>query len=276
MRIDEALEIAKKRLRGVAQRPLFEAQILLSHLLGKDRVYLHAHGEERLDAKTFEAFFRAVERRAANEPIEYITGNVSFYGKLFYIEPGVLIPRPETELLVDEVAKELRGNERVVEIGVGSGVIAIMLKKLFPKLSITATDISQKALMLAAKNAKKHGVMLELVHTSFTDGLKDDFDVIVSNPPYIKRGEKLEPNVAEYEPHEALFGGEEGDEVLRSIIDRFFASNAKILACEMGYDQKEKIENYLRRFGARARFYKDLAGLDRGFVVRKDENEKMD
>jgi release factor glutamine methyltransferase len=271
MKIEEALRLAKKRLEGVAQRPLFEAQILLSHLLKKDRIYLHAHGDETLEAKTLDTFFAAVERRAAFEPIEYITGRVSFYGEEFFIEPGVLIPRPETELLIDEVAKELKGDERVAEIGVGSGVISIILKKRFPHLSITATDINEKALELATKNAKKHGVDIEFVHTSLLDGLQDRFDVILSNPPYIKRGEKLEPNVIEYEPHEALFGGEEGDEMLRSIIDLFFRSNAKILACEMGYDQREKIESHLERYQIKARFYKDLAGLDRGFVVRKDK-----
>ena len=270
MRIDEALRAAKGRLKSVAQRPLLEAEILLAHLLGKSRVYLHAHGKERLNDEELKRFFALVQRREAYEPIEYITSRVSFYGEEFYIEPGVLIPRPETELLVDEVAKELRGDEKVAEIGVGSGVISIMLKKLFPKLQITATDISQKALAVAAKNATKHGVELELVHTSFLDGVDGTFEVIVSNPPYIKKGVPLEPNVAEYEPHEALFGGEEGDEILRDIIDLFFASNAKVLACEIGYDQKGKIEKYLEKFGATARFYKDLAGHDRGFVLKKE------
>ncbi len=268
-RIDAALKEAKEMLKEVAQRPLFEAQILLAHHLGRDRVFLHAHPEEMIDA---EGYFELVKRRANFEPIEYITKKVSFYGKEFYIEPGVLIPRPETEILVDEVSKRLKGDEVVAEIGVGSGVVSIMLKLKFPKLHIIATDINPKALQLTKKNAKKFGVLLELHQTSYLDGINKPIDVIVSNPPYIKNEATLEKPLS-FEPKEALFGGERGDEVLREIIDRFCAMDAKMLACEMGYDQKRSIQEYLqaKKEPFSIEFYKDLAGLDRGFVIQKDK-----
>ncbi len=189
----------------------------------------------------------------------------------FFITPGVLIPRPETELLIDEVAKEMRGKERVAEIGVGSGVISTCLKLKFPNLSITATDISEQAISCASKNFKKFDVNVELMHTSMLDGVAKEFDVIVSNPPYIAKDFPLERNVALYEPHDALFGGEEGEEMLLALIELFLEKQAKILACEMGFDQKAKIEKFLQAKGFQGlvRFYKDLAGLDRGFILKK-------
>ena len=264
MRIDEALQEAVKMLRDVA-RPRLEAEILLAHTLEKDRIYLHAHPEEMVKA---EPFFALVQRRAAGEPVEYLTGRVSFFGEEFFIEPGVLIPRPETEILVEKVAKELQGTEHVAEIGTGSGVIAIMLKKLLPNLKIVATDFNPKAIEVAKKNATKHAVHVDFRLASYLDGITEPIDVIVSNPPYIKRGYEL-PKSVRYEPESALFGGEEGDEVLRRIVDIFIHSPAKLLACEMGYDQRASMREYMRSLGLEPIFYKDLAGLDRGFIVRK-------
>lgn len=268
MRIDEALKVARDRLTGISERPLLEAEILLAHLLQKDRTFLHAHGDEFLSKEEEEAFFALVSRRSSYEPIEYITKEVSFYGETFLIEPGVLIPRPETELLIDELLKELHGDERICEVGTGSGVIAIMLKKMRPRLQIVATDINKKAIELARKNANRFGVEIDFRHTFMLDGV-GDVDVIVSNPPYIAEDYPLEPNVALFEPKEALIGGKEGDEMLKSLIDLFINSKATLLACEMGYDQKERIMRYIDGYDLRVRFYKDYAGFDRGFVMKK-------
>ena len=253
-------------LKKIADRPLLEAQILLAHYLKRDRVFLHAHPKTLIEE---EGYFELVNRRAHFEPIEYITAKVSFYSEEFFIEPGVLIPRPETEILIDKVSQKIGGNERVAEIGVGSGVISIVLKLKFPNITMVATDINPKAIALAKKNAKKFGVQIDCYHTSYLDGIDGDVDIIVSNPPYIKEGEKL-PKPLDFEPKEALFGGRSGDEVLKNIIDRFFASSAKVLACEMGYDQKEAIAKYLQKYrGFTIEFYQDLAGLDRGFVIER-------
>jgi release factor glutamine methyltransferase len=268
MKIAEALRRGAERLRKASERPLLEAELLLSHILEHDRVYLHTRGDEVLGSMELERFRALLERRAANEPLEYLTGRVSFYGREFLIEPGVLIPRPETELLVDAVAGELKGDERLAEIGVGSGAVSVTLKKRFPNLRVIATDISQKALELATKNARLHSAQIELVHTDLLDGL-GDVDVIVSNPPYIAASYPLPPNVA-YEPREALIGGERGTEVLERIVELFAESGARLLACEMGYDQRAAMEEVLGRYGLSATFYKDLAGLDRSFVAKKE------
>ena len=264
IRIDEALKRAKERLAKVSERPLLEAELLLAHTLGKDRVYLHTHPEAEVPGR----FWELVKRRALHEPLEYITGKVSFFGKEFLIEPGVLIPRPETERLIEELLPHLHGKEQVVEIGVGSGVISTILKLHLPGLKVVATDIDPKALDLAKKNFDRFGVDVELRLSDLAEGV-GGCDVIVSNPPYIAKDFPLPKNVAMYEPPQALFGGERGDELLGRIIEYFLQSPAKILACEMGYDQKEAIQKRFENFSGTLDFYKDLAGLDRGFIARK-------
>jgi release factor glutamine methyltransferase len=268
LKIKDALLRAKEELKGVCDRPLFEAEILLSFALKKDRLFLHLNSDMQIDEKEF---FKYVKRRANYEPIEYITKSVSFYSENFFIDYGALIPRPETEILIDELSKELKGSEKVLEIGIGSGVISIILKKRFPNLDIVATDISPKALEIAKKNIEKFELDIKLVQTNLMDNLEKDFDIIVSNPPYIKNSFALEKNVKDYEPKEALFGGEVGDEILKEIIKLFKESRAKILACEIGYEQKDRLKEDLK--GLDVRFYRDLAGFDRGFIAKKKERD---
>ncbi len=273
MIIKEALRLAAKKLSDVARRPLFEAEILLSNILKQDRVYLHIHNEEVLEEKLLKIFFKDIERRAQNFPIEYITKKVSFYSEEFYIEEGVLIPRPETELLIDKVLENVDLDEKVTvaEIGIGSGVISIILAKKLKNARFIATDISKKAMEVSKINLKKHSVeeKVELKECSLLDCVEEKVDIIVSNPPYIAKDFKLDKNVT-FEPEEALFGGKSGDELIKKIIDIALLKEANLLICEMGYDQKESIKRYCEKKGLRPEFYKDLAGLDRGFVLKID------
>ncbi len=250
-----------------------EAAILLAHHLGCDRLYLLTHEEERL--KNPQRYFSLVKRRQAYEPIEYITGRVSFYAREFHIAPGALIPRPETELLIDRakaiIAKEEIGE--IAEIGTGSGVIAVMLALLFPALTVTATDISDDALKIARTNAEKFGVSdrIRFVHTSFLEGINQKFAMIVSNPPYIAEGFSLEKPLS-HEPQNALFGGRRGDEILRQIIDLTVARRCPFLLCEMGYDQKAPLQSYMAQKGCfDVTFYRDYSGFDRGFIAKYKE-----
>jgi release factor glutamine methyltransferase len=264
--IKEAISIAVNELREKSEIPQKEARILLAHFLKKDQIYLLMHEDDKI---VEEGYFELINRRANYEPIEYITNSANFYSQKFYVDSNVLIPRPETELLVDVVVSSCKGikNPKIVEIGTGSGIISIMLAKLLPKATIKAIDISKDALKVAKKNAKIHEVedKIEFITSNLLDNLKDkSFDMLVSNPPYIKNSESLHVGLS-YEPSLALFGGEEGSEILVKIIEIFKINNIKYLACEMGYDQKEKIKHYLPN----AKFYKDLAGLDRGFLVEK-------
>ncbi|HHD77268.1 MAG TPA: peptide chain release factor N(5)-glutamine methyltransferase [Campylobacteraceae bacterium] len=252
-----------------------EAAILLAHHLGQHRHWLITHDDAPVEDP--DAYTTLIARRKAGEPIEYITGEVSFYGEMFQIAPGALIPRPETELLIDH-AKEIiaaHGYSHIAEIGTGSGIIAVMLARLFPGLHITATDINPNALDIARKNAEKFGVRerVRFVHTSFLEGINQKFAMILSNPPYIAEGFVLEKPLA-FEPQNALFGGKRGDEILREIIDLAAHpdSGTRHLLCEMGYDQKAPLAAYMLQKGIEeVRFYRDYSGFDRGFIATLKE-----
>ena len=271
MTIAEALNWAVPHLQESCERPQFEAELLLAHHLGKDRPYLYTHENEIVP--DIDTFHTLVKRREAHEPYEYIAGHVSFYDIELEIVPGVLIPRPETELLIDRAAEIIERHTitKLVEIGVGSGAISIVLARKFPELHIVATDISDEALSLAAKNIESFGLAdrITLLNSNLMDKVKTNTEMVVSNPPYIADGFVLEENVGQYEPHTALFGGKKGDELLQKIISQGQERGVRWLACEMGYDQKAAIQEYLKAFGVEyVDFYRDLAGLDRGFVIK--------
>jgi release factor glutamine methyltransferase len=260
--IKEALKEASLTLENKK-----EATLLLQHLLGYDQVQIILKENEPL--KELDSYQKLINRRLNNEPIEYITQKVSFYSEEFFIKQGALIPRPETEILVDkalEIVKEK--SYKIAEIGVGSGIVSIMLALLVKDIEIVATDISQDALDIAKTNAEKFGVSdkINFVHTSYLDDIYDSFDMIISNPPYIADGFKLEKPLS-FEPQNALFGGKVGDEMLKKIISLYKKSDANYLLCEMGYDQKDAMATLLK--DEKIEFYKDLAGFDRGFVAQK-------
>ncbi|MBU1643468.1 peptide chain release factor N(5)-glutamine methyltransferase [bacterium] len=259
-------------LQGCVERPRREAQLLIMALLQKDELWLMTHEDETVEEGGKLADW--LERRKQNEPIEYITNRVSFYSREFHIEAGALIPRPETELLIDEVLacadrdKELT----IVEVGVGSGIISIVLAQELPKARIIAVDISADALNVARKNIERFGLeaRIELRQGDLLSAVDEEIDILVSNPPYIADDEPLEANL-DYEPDLALFGGEIGDEIIRRLLDEVLARRIPLFACEMGYDQKPKVAVYLENAEYNElKFYKDLAGLDRGFVLKKE------
>ena len=268
--IGALLKWAKSALQQSCERPQFEAELLLAHHLGKERTYLILHPDEAVaDVAAFEAL---VARRAKHEPYEYIVGEASFYDVHLKVAEGVLIPRPETELLIDYAAKIIESEKitSIAEIGVGSGAISIILARKFPHLHIIATDICDMPLKIAAQNAKRLGVseQIELRKSNLLDEVSHSVEMVVSNPPYIAQDALLETNVADYEPKEALFGGSVGDELLKQIILEVKRRGIRWLACEMGYDQKAPIQAFVNEVGVKSvTFYKDLAGLDRGFVI---------
>ena len=270
--IKEALNEARKVLSVVSDIPQKEAIILATHTLNVSETYLFLHEDDIFEKH--EKFTTFVKRRGEGEPIEYITNKVSFYSREFFIDKGALIPRPETELLIDEVVKNVKEFQAeelcIAEIGTGSGIISIVLALLLPKAKVIATDISKAALKIAKSNIKKYALedRIKLYHTSYLDGVHEDIDIIVSNPPYVSNDFKIDKPL-EYEPKEAIFGGKKGDEILFDIISITKDKNVMLLACEMGYDQRDRINSYLTYKNLKDfYFYKDLAGLDRGFVVK--------
>ncbi len=271
MTIKEGLSWAREQLQEACERPAFEAELLLAYHLGKDRTYLLIHDMDRF--ADVDDFQKLIQRRADNEPYEYIVGSASFYDIHLEVEEGVLIPRPETEILIDLVAEiiEKENITSIAEIGVGSGAISIVLARKFPQLHIIATDICDTPLKVAGKNIETFGLgkQIELRKSSLIDEVPETLELVVSNPPYIAEDFLLESNVIDYEPKEALFGGQSGDELLKQIILDVKKRGIKYLACEMGYDQKEPLQDFVNQIGVEyIKFFKDLAQFDRGFVIK--------
>ena len=270
MTIKQLLKEAEEKLQESCERPRFEAELLLAYYLKKERTFLHAFDDAEVE--NIEVFEALVERRAKNEPYEYIVGSASFYDIELEVEAGVLIPRPETEILIDLVAEiiERENITSIAEIGVGSGAISVVLARKLPLLKIIATDICDTPIKVATSNIEKYEVSdrVRVIKSSILDEVKEPLDLVVSNPPYIAEDFILESNVVDYEPKEALFGGVVGDELLKQIVLDVQARGIKYLACEMGYDQKKPMEQFFSEIGVKSySFYKDLAKFDRGFVI---------
>jgi release factor glutamine methyltransferase len=276
------------------------AELLLMHTLGQDRAWLYAHPEHALDAAAREEYFALIARRAAGAPTQHLTGHQEFWGLDFEVTPDVLIPRPETENLIEVSLERLgisnaahdaprRNAElRIADVGTGSGCIAIALAHELPAAQIIATDISPAALEVARRNATRHHVaerikfidcnLLEafLHESQFTNHESRPFDLIASNPPYIARQEAatLAREVRDHEPDSALYGGETGVELYAPLI----AQAAKllkprgILVLELGHNSAEHVAPLLSTpEWTDLVFTKDLAGIARVASARRSE-----
>jgi release factor glutamine methyltransferase len=259
-------------LKNITHIPQKEVEILLLYIIKQNIIWLHINYNKLCDKKDIIELEKLVNKRATSYPLEYITQQTTFYGENFIIKKGVLIPRSETEILVEKafIILENISNPKVIEVGVGSGIISVMLALLVKDIKIIAVDINDKALDLAKQNANKHGI-LDKIEFIKSDIFKEinckDFDMCISNPPYIASNYKLPQNV-QFEPSNALFGGEVGNELLKDIITQTTLNTIQYLLCEMGYDQKKSLTKYLTNFKTKnISFYRDLEGFDRGFIV---------
>lgn len=270
MNIKEALNIAISSHKG--ERKALECEILLAHLLKQNRIFLHINENYAIPENIVESFFSGVESINKGYPIEYLTNKVSFYSRDFFIKDGVLIPRPESELLVDNALELIEKHDikNIYEIGVGSGILSIMLCLLNKNIHIIASDISKTALEVAKLNIEKFIAedstlksRIELVNCNLLDDITlNNNSLIISNPPYIANDYKI-PKKLLFEPKEALFGGDKGDEILLKIIEL----DSTFLACEIGYNQGY-LKKHLKHYKY-LRFYDDYAGFTRGFVASK-------
>lgn len=238
---------------------------ILCELLQKDKAWIFLNPDFQIDEKIF---FDYVDKFLHGEPFEYLFQKTQFYGLDFFVEKGVLIPRFDSEVLLEKCLEILEHHtfKNILEIGFGSGILSICLAKL-KKNHIHACDINKKALELAKKNADFHGVSnkIDFQLCDFKN-IQGNFDFIFSNPPYIKNDYPLDKWV-QNEPHNALFGGDNGWEILHEIILFAKNQNTKVLACEFGYDQKTILQKLLEENGFKASFYKDYSGFDRAFVA---------
>ena len=272
MTIKDTVKKYTNDLKLVTHIPAKEVEILMMYLLDKNTIWLHINYNKEFEKE--KELEKLVKKRANNYPIEYLTNRVSFYGETFIIKEGVLIPRPETELLIDnaiEILKKKKETVNIVEIGTGSGIISVMLALLVKDIKIIAVDINEKALSLAKENAIKHNVAdkIEFRLSNLYENVNEkDIYLTISNPPYIADDYKLPKNVS-YEPSNALFGGSVGDELLKDLIKHTNERNIEYLLCEMGFDQKRPITKYLEEFNTKSfTFYQDYEKFDRGFTIQ--------
>ncbi|HET9046605.1 MAG TPA: peptide chain release factor N(5)-glutamine methyltransferase [Casimicrobiaceae bacterium] len=258
-----------------------EAQVLLAHVLRVERPWLRAHESDRLPPAKATAFFALARRRLNGEPVAYLTGFREFWGLALAVTPNVLIPRPETETLVEQALLRLpRDRElRVLDLGTGSGAVALALARERPQATIVATDISDAALTVARANARRVGVFnVEFVLADWyahdaLDRTASPFDAIVSNPPYIGAGDPhLSQGDLRYEPMAALTSGVDGLDALRTIVagapDRL--AEGGFLAVEHGYDQAPALREMLASAGfVNVESVRDLAGIQRVAIGRR-------
>lgn len=244
--------------------PRSEVEYILEKILNKDRVFLHLNKDYEFDDKEF---LEIVKKRKNNYPLEYIFNEAYFYGDKFFIEEGVLVPRDDTEVLIDVALKELEkfNNINIFEVGIGSGVISLTLAK-YIKGNFFGSDINKKALEITKINAKNKNIDIKLFHTSLLDGVNEKIDVIISNPPYVEKEHK-KPN--KFEPDEAFFADDNGTYLLKEITKQAKQKKVKLVICEMGYNQRKYMQNFFEEENIKDfYFYKDYSGNDRGFVIR--------
>ena len=265
-------------------RARLDAETLLMHLVGKNKAWLITHLDDDFGGCQAIGYAGLIERRLAGEPVQYITGQQEFYGLPFRVTRDVLIPRPETELLVEQVVQWANGSAsrkdaplRIVDVGTGSGAIAVALAHELPRCAVSATDLSEPALSIARDNAARNGVdgrIRFLMGDLLQPVAGETFDIVVSNPPYVATNDRdlLTVEVREYEPHLALFAGGHGLDVYRRLIPAAFAVLAPggTLALEIGHDQDRAIGELLARAGFKpVNIEPDLQGIPRVALARR-------
>jgi release factor glutamine methyltransferase len=253
-----------------------DAEVLLGHVLGRDRAWLLGHSEGTLPEVQATAFAALVTRRAGHEPLQYLTEVQEFYGLPLRVTPATLIPRPETEHLVEAVLAWAEGRDsvlRIVDVGTGTGAIAIALAKNLKDTNVAACDLSIEALAVAKQNAQVHQADVRFVESDLLAAFAGEvFDVVVSNPPYIPAGDaaEMQPEVRDFEPHSALFAGEDGLTIYRRLILEAHAALVPggLLAMEIGYGQREALRALLAGWND-VRFIDDYAGIPRVVLAEK-------
>lgn len=275
MNIRQILSKYPQQLEGLSSTPKLDVEVLLCKVLQKERLYLHLNMDVDLDDKQSEIFEDFFDQRLNHRPIQYIVGNQEFMGLDFFVEEGVLIPRNDTEILVEEVLSYLEKIEKptVMDIGTGSGAISVSIAKHADGCKVYSLDVSDKALEIGAKNAESNKVKdrISFIKSDLFENvdIEEGVDVIVSNPPYIRREDMktLERQVREYEPDLALDGGMDGLDFYRRIVgdSSSYIKTGGLIAFELGHDQARDVAKILKESGEydRINIVKDLSGIER-------------
>jgi release factor glutamine methyltransferase len=277
--LDSALRWGARQLRRVAEQPQLEAQVLLADTLGVERTWLLAHPEAELGEIPAGVYRGNLARRADGVPLPYVLGWWEFYGRRFRVTPHVLIPRPETETLVEHGLDWLTrraGPSRVLDIGTGSGCIGVSLAVEAPNALVVATDLSAAALGVARENAARHGVgpRLSLVRADLAAGLAGGFDLLCANLPYLPTAELPRWAVSRWEPRKALDGGAGGTQVIERLLPTLpnLISPSGMALLEIGEGQDGRLLGAVGQTlpGWRARPIPDLAGVPRVIEIQRD------
>lgn len=270
MNLKEAVEYAATTLTSISASAKLDAQMLICHACNIEQTKIITYPEQTLNEQQLELFTSALNRRKNGEPLAYITGRKEFWSLEFTVSERVLIPRPETELLIELTLNEVSNTKapRILDLGTGSGAISISVAKEREDAKIVATDISSQALEIAKKNAEKHNAEITFIKSSWYENLAEEiFDAIICNPPYIAKDDPdLDKHVYQHEPGKALISDKNGLKDLELVIAgaKEYLSSTGYLAVEHGFQQAKKVQQLFDQHGFMSiQTHKDLAGLDR-------------
>ncbi|MDA0993618.1 MAG: peptide chain release factor N(5)-glutamine methyltransferase [Proteobacteria bacterium] len=269
LRIDSALSIAAVTLQSGSESPRLDAELLLARALDVPRSYLFAHSDEEMDVAAAERFQNAIDQRAGGVPLAYITGEKEFWSMVLTVSPATLVPRPDTEILVDRALMKIPKDKamRVLDLGTGSGAIGLAIARERPLCEVVATDVSEDALAIARLNSRELGIPnIEFIQGSWADPVAGQiFDIIVSNPPYVASGDSALATL-QHEPRVALVSGDDGLDDIRVIAaeTKNVIVNGGYLLLEHGAMQSGEIAKILSANGwANIMLANDLGGLPR-------------
>lgn len=270
--VAQMISWAVKELESSSETPMLDARVILAHVLGKDSVYVMTERDVVLPRAHEWVYREAIEKRKKGTPIAYITGMKEFMGMDFRVSESVLIPRADTEVLVEKAIEILkcRKEAKVLDLCCGSGAIGLSIAKFIEGAHVVLADISKEAIGVSRENAVLLGLdgRVDFVVSDLFEGISGSFDLIASNPPYIsgKDMETLPKDVADYEPHGALYGGEDGLDFYRKITENAISRLNKdgVLIFEIGYDQGDEVMDIMKRNGFKGiELLRDLSGRPR-------------
>jgi release factor glutamine methyltransferase len=269
--IARALDDATRQLSRTSDTPRLDAELLMAEALHIDRDRLLLSPPDRTIPKRFS---KMVGRRSKGEPVAYITGRRAFWNIDLHVGPGVLVPRPDSEVLIASAIEHFegsRGPARILDLGTGPGTLLLAALDVWPEATGIGIDVSRRALSYASANARRLGfeTRLKLKLGDWAEGVAEGFDLILCNPPYVAEGAELGPGVREFEPDEALFAGETGLDAYRALAPQLpkLLNEGGLAAVEIGHDQAGPVTSLLERDGLRARLAHDFADRPRALLL---------
>jgi release factor glutamine methyltransferase len=269
--INRALADAARQLEASSDTARLDSELLMAEALHIDRDRLLLSPPDR---SVPQRFWDMVERRKSGEPVAYITGRRAFWNIELHVGPGVLVPRPDSEVLISSAIEHFEGTpgpKRILDLGTGPGTLLLAALDVWPEATGVGVDVSRRAMSYAAANARRLGFegRVKLREGSWAEGIKEKFDLILCNPPYVPEGAEVGAGVREFEPDEALFAGSEGLDAYRALAPQLsrLLRKSGLAAVEIGHDQAAAVTKLLNRDGLHVKVAKDFGGRDRALLL---------